>query len=115
MKLSELQQEFTKCAADLISFAFRNGFALTFGDAYRDPRVHGESGVKKSYSAANSVHKLRLAIDLNLFVDGKYISDGSCDEYKLLGDYWKASHPLACWGGDFKDANHFSFTYGGCK
>lgn len=117
MKLSELQQEFTRCTAELILFAYRNGFKLTYGDAYRDARVHGELSAKKSYSAANSVHKLRLAVDLNLFVDGKYITDGNCDEYKLLGDYWKAIHPIARWGGDFKsgDANHFSFEYGGFK
>lgn len=115
MKLSEMQQEFTECAAELILFARGNGFKLTFGDAYRDPRVHGAVGEKKSYSSANSTHKSRLAIDLNLFVDGKYISDGNCDEYKLLGAYWKASHPLARWGGDFNDANHFSFTYGGAS
>ena len=117
MKLSEMQQEFTRCSAELILFANRNGFKLTYGDAFRDTRLHGEFGTKKGYGAGKSVHKVRLAVDLNLFVDGAYVSSGSTPEYKLLGDYWKAIHPLARWGGDFTsgDANHFSFEYQGCK
>ncbi|HEY7867061.1 MAG TPA: M15 family metallopeptidase [Psychromonas sp.] len=117
MSLSKLQQEYTAKIAELILFAYRNGVTFTLGDAYRDPRVHGDFGSKKAYGASKSVHKKRLALDLNLFIDGEYITDGNCLEYKLLGDYWKASHELARWGGDFSsgDANHFSFEYKGYK
>tara|TARA_R110000868_G_scaffold275405_1_gene535139 strand:- start:331 stop:471 length:141 start_codon:yes stop_codon:yes gene_type:complete len=36
--------------------------------------VHGNVGEKKSYSAANSLHKQRLAVDFNLFRDGQYLT-----------------------------------------
>lgn len=113
MRLNEKQREFTKCIGKLIKFAADNGIELTFGDAYRDPRLHGEFGRKKSYSAASSVHKLRLAVDFNVFVDGEYIQDGNHTAYKLLGDYWESLHKLARWGGRFGDANHFSFEHNG--
>lgn len=91
----------------------RKRFELTFGDAYRDPRVHGEFGEKESYAGKNSVHKIRLAVDFNLFIDGQYITDS--EAYRELGDYWKTLDDLARWGGDFSkpDGNHFSFTYWG--
>lgn len=115
MSLSSTQQEFSLCIAKLIIHANVMLVGFTFGDAYRDPRVHGKFDEKKSYSAGRSVHKIRLAVDLNLFVDGKYITDGNHEAYKELGEYWKSLHKLARWGGDFNDANHFSFEYWGCK
>lgn len=120
MRLSKLQREFSAKLVQLKAFILSNGWELTEGDAHRDIRLHGEFGEKKGYGAAYSVHKLRLADDINLWVNDKLVTDGNCDEYKLLGDYWEASHPLARWGGNFKgksagDANHFSFEYQGCK
>lgn len=102
----------------LIQFAYMQGYKLTFGDAFRDPRVHGDFGEKKegSYSSANSVHKERLAVDFNLFVDGEYITDGNHPAYQEMGKYWKSLHTLARWGFDFPgDANHFSFEIWGAK
>ena len=115
MSLSSTQQEFTKCVADLILHSHQKGYGLTIGDAYRDPRVHGNFGQKGSYSAASSVHKVRLAIDFNLFFDGEYIADGNHPAYNDLGSYWESLHNLARWGGRFKDANHFSFEHQGFK
>lgn len=94
------------------------GYKLTYGDTYRDKRVHGEWGEQKegSYSHKNSVHKLRLAVDFNLFVDGAYIENGDHPAYQELGKFWKSLHTLARWGYDFPgDANHFSFEYWGAK
>jgi len=115
MSLSKLQREFTLCVSQLINYAYARGWELTFGDAYRDPRVHGVWGQKITYSAAKSQHKNRLAVDFNLFVDGEYISDGDHPAYRALGKEWKAMHNKAAWGGDFNDANHFSFEYQGYK
>lgn len=97
--------------ADLIKFAESKGYQLTLGDAYRDPRVHGKVGVKASYSSANSVHKQRLAIDLNLFKDGVYLS--STEDYVELGKYWESIG--GTWGGRFEDGNHFSLEHNGMK
>lgn len=117
MSLSKTQQEFTVCVSQLINFATSQGIGLTFGDAYRDERVHGVFGQKKSYSAKHSVHKKRLAVDFNVFVEGVYIMNGNHDAYKNLGEEWERMHELARWGGRFKggDANHFSFEYQGFK
>lgn len=117
MKLSEKQQLFTSCIGQLIHFSIVNGYGLTVGDAYRDPRVHGDLGVKKSYSSSKSNHKVRLAMDFNLFVGGKYITSSSHPAYKELGSFWKGLNPWCAWGGDFtnKDGNHFSFEHNGVK
>lgn len=111
MTLGQKQRHFTRMLGLLIEYAYQQGYELTFGDAYRDPRLHGEMGVKKSYSAAKSVHKLRLAVDFNLFKDGKYLT--ATEDYKQLGEYWESLG--GCWGGRFNDGNHFSLEHEGCK
>jgi len=112
MKVQDKQQLFTVEIANLILYAKSKGYGLTVGDAYRAPEVHGEYGIKKSYSAAFSVHKKRLAMDFNLFVNGEWIANGDHQAWKDLGAYWKTVHPEARWGGDWNDANHFSFQFG---
>lgn len=111
MKLGEKQRLFTKLVGQLIHYAYSNGYELTFGDAYRDPRVHGEVGEKKSYSSANSVHKQRLAVDLNLFVGGVYQT--STEAHAPLGKFWESLHPECKWGGHFNDGNHYSLSHDG--
>lgn len=111
LTLGQKQRKFTKMVAQLINFAYKSGYELTLGDAYRDPRVHGHVGVKKSYSSANSLHKQRLAIDLNLFKDGKYLT--RTEDHRLLGEYWESLG--GSWGGRFNDGNHYSIEHGGRK
>ena len=113
MTLGEKQRVFTLLIAKLVAFAYSEGFELTFGDAYRDPRVHGAVGVKKTYSSANSVHKDRLAVDFNLFKNGKFLT--SSEDHKALGTYWKTLHEDCRWGGDFSkpDGNHYSMAWQG--
>lgn len=97
-------------AARLILKADELGYGVTLGDAYRDPRLHGSMGIKKGYGAANSYHKTRLAIDLNLFKDGKFLQNTS--DHAELGAWWKSQG--GTWGGDFKtpDGNHYSIGEG---
>lgn len=111
MTLGEKQRKFTKMVGQLIAFAYDKGYELTVGDAYRDPRVHGQVGEKKSYSAANSTHKLRLAVDFNLFKDGQYLT--KTEDYLRLGEYWESLG--GSWGGRFNDGNHFSIEHNGWK
>lgn len=113
MKLGDKQRAFTRMIADLIQYAYDSGYELTFGDAYRDPRLHGNFGTKKSYSAAKSLHKQRLAVDFNLFVNGEWISDGNSEHWLVLGEYWESL--AGTWGGRFNDANHFSLEHNGVK
>lgn len=89
------------------------GYQVTLGDAYRDPRVHGALGVKLGYGHKKSAHKQRLAIDINLFKDGKFLT--SSEDHRALGEWWEKQHPLARWGGKFNtpDGNHYSFEHDG--
>lgn len=113
MSLSKTQFEFTRLIPRLLNQAFALGFDVTLGDAYRDPRVHGALGVKMGYGHPKSGHKQRLAIDINLFQDGVFLT--STEAHRELGEWWERQHPLARWGGRFEDGNHYSFEYGGVK
>lgn len=107
MKLSEHQQKFSRHIALLILWAINEGYEVTFGDAYRDPRVHGPYGEKKdgSYATANSEHKRRLAVDLNLFKDGEYL--GETEDHAPLGAFWEGLDEHNEWGGRWEDGNHY--------
>lgn len=113
MTLRELQSEFAALVPRLIDKAIALGYQVTLGDAFRDWRVHGSVGTKMGYGHSKSVHKVRLAIDLNLFLNGVFME--STEAHKDLGEWWEKQHPLARWGGRFKDGNHYSFEYEGMK
>ena len=112
MRLSDAQKEFAyHVGCLLVHIAAKPGYSCTLGDAYRDPRVHGDVGEKKSYSSSKSRHKQRLAIDLNLFYDDHYLTH--TEAHRTFGEYWKGLHPDNAWGGDFtkKDGNHYQRNY----
>jgi hypothetical protein len=95
----------------LIDKATELGFEVTLGDAYRDPRVFGAPGSKQGYGNPKSCHKLRLAIDLNLFKDGVFL--GTNEAHTLLGEWWESQG--GAWGGRFEDGNHYSLEHEGSK
>lgn len=109
--LSNAQQRFSVMVANLILQATNMGFQVTLGDAYRDPRLHGALGEKKGYGHAKSCHKLRLAIDLNLFRDGKFLANTA--DHLPLGEWWESQG--GTWGGRFNDGNHYSLEWQGVK
>ena len=129
MKLLDKQVIFTRSVARLIRQAYglyeddeiiteqwtskpgnSGRVELTFGRAYASAKANkADKGIK------GSTHTMRLAVDLNLFVDREYIK-GFHPIWHVLGRYWHSLNPdLAEWGGDFrsKDFNHFSFHHGG--
>jgi hypothetical protein len=113
MRLSDVQKEFTRDIASLITYAYDElGYELTFGDAYRAPAVHGDQGQKLvNYGEAWSAHKYRLAVDFNLFIDGDYQT--STAAHHQLGEYWESLNEDNVWGGRFDDGNHYSRMYNG--
>ncbi len=113
MTLGSLQKTFARLVPRLIDKAHELGLEVTLGDAYRDPRVHGALGVKMGYGHPKSGHKQRLAIDLNLFKNGVFLT--STEAHKELGEWWEKQHPQARWGGRFNDGNHYSFEWGGIR
>lgn len=137
--LSQLRMDFTHCVAQLILEAERLGYRCTLGEVTRSDEQAvinslGEQGREavarmlynnfprlsaairnngRSNGIVNSVHSVGLAVDLNLFKDGVYLT--ATEDHAVLGAFWKGLHPLARWGGDFKDGNHYSFEYNGVK
>ena len=113
MSLGSEQRAFVADIAKLIAWAYENGYELSFGDAYRDPRLHGMMGVDKGYGHPRSNHKRRLAVDFNLFKDGEYLD--ASDDHADLGTYWESLHPHNRWGGRYRDGNHYERVYGGWR
>jgi hypothetical protein len=113
MTLGEKQRLFVRLISDLIEFAYVRGYEFSFGDAYRDPRLHGQLGDKQAYGHRNSNHKQRLAIDLNLFKDGVFLTTDK--DHEPLGLYWETLHPDCSWGGHFNDGNHYSMKHNGMR
>lgn len=119
MNLGEKQELFMRLLPRLIDKAHELGFEIRGGDLYRDPRLHGVVGEKKGYGHSKSCHKIKLAIDLNLFKDVD--NDGDMDFlektefHRPLGEWWEKQHPLARWGGRFNDGNHYSLEHEGMR
>lgn len=109
--LLQKQHRFMEMKAKLYAFAFSKGYKLTQGDGYRDPRVFGQMGERKGYGESNSAHKQRLAEDINLFKDGKFLQN--TEDHKELGEYWESIG--GSWGGRFNDGNHYSLEHNGVK
>lgn len=109
--LGQKQRRFSKMVAELILWAYDQGYEISLGDAYRDPRVFGMQGERKpgAYGRSRSNHKLRLAVDLNLFRDGEYLSD--TQDHLPLGLMWESMG--GAWGGRFNDGNHYSLEHQG--
>jgi hypothetical protein len=112
MTLRQKQSLFAQLVGLLIAEAYRQGYELTLGEAYRPPETAALMA-KQGKGITNSNHVLKLAIDVNLFKDGVYLSSSA--SHKPLGDYWKKLNPLCRWGGDFNDGNHYSLEHNGVK
>ena len=113
MTLGEKQELFMKLLPRLIDKAHELGFKVRGGDLFRDPRLHGAVGEKKGYGHSKSCHKIKLAIDLNLFKGSKFLS--ATVDHEELGMWWEVQHPDCRWGGRFKDGNHYSITHEGMQ
>lgn len=106
---------FTRCVASLIGWATSRSYALTFGEAWRAPET-ALLYAKDGRGISNSLHIERLAVDLNAFKDGRYLSRS--EDYAELGAYWESlsNEEITChWGGRFGDGNHFSIGHAGRK
>lgn len=113
--LRELQSLFVVCLGDLIRYAASKGYGLTLGEGYIQTPRKTRTGrvVEDGVHMAKSLHYSRLALDLNLFVDGAFITNGEHAAWLELGAFWEALDQLCRWGGRFQDANHFSMAYQG--
>lgn len=110
MSLVAKQSEFAGHVAQLIQWLHEQGYQVSFGETWRSPEEARRHGFP------NSLHTQRLAVDLNLFKDGRWLSDS--EDHRPAGEFWKSLHPENAWGGDFEpkpDGNHYSREHGGVR
>lgn len=109
MTLGQKQRLFTRLVGRLIEHAYSQGYELTFGATFRAR----EWGVGKM--PERSLHAQRLAVDFNLFKDGKFLTRS--EDHLPLGEWWEKQHPLCRWGGRFRapDGNHYSMEHEGVQ
>jgi hypothetical protein len=114
MTLGRKQELFSKGLVLLIQYATFIGYEIRMGEVLRSK----EEATRKGFP--NSNHTRKLAADLNLFKDGKYLSKTS--DHLRLGKFWESltgeydgKTIVFAWGGRFKDGNHYSIQYGKVK
>lgn len=112
MKLIEKQFAFASLVPLLINRAIELGFTVTLGECYRSPEEAARLA-KLGLGIKNSLHVVKLAIDINLFRDGVYLT--SSEAHRQLGTYWESlsnGKPYTTsWGGHFGDGNHYSIEH----
>lgn len=94
---------------ELLRQALALGFEVTLGEAWRSPET-AELYARAGKGIAHSLHTDRVAIDLNLFKGGVYLT--ASIDHEPLGLWWEARDPGCRWGGRFTppDGNHYSFS-----
>ena len=112
MRLGEKQELFSRLLVYLLTYAHSQGYDIRMGETWRS-KAAADDNARRGIGIKNSLHRKKLAVDLNLFKDGKYLT--SIEGYLPLGEYWLSLHPLCRWGGDFKDPYHFSITHRGVR
>lgn len=101
MSIRKRQSEFAYAVSLLILHAYQLGYEITFGDAWSNPCPICKFYIHKK----NSRHRDRLAIDLNLFWNGKYLD--KTQDHSILGEYWRSIGGI--WGGVWDDGNHYQW------
>lgn len=109
MSLVTEQAAFLLDMCRLVNKATELGFTLTAGELYRTPeqqQIYVKTGRSQTM---NSLHLQRMAVDFNIFKDGRLCYDKAV--LAPLGAYWESLHPLNSWGGNGRklvDTPHFS-------
>lgn len=112
MTLGEKQRAFAKYVGLLIGRIYEMGYECSLDWAYRPPEVaayYATIGV----GIRSSLHTLKLAVDLNLFLNGEWCRDET--HHRQFGEWWEKLNPELAWGGRFGDANHYSYRHDGRK
>lgn len=116
--LIEKQFMFSRRLAELIEEACIRGYSVTMGETYRPPET-ADLYAKRGIGIKNSLHCLRLAVDIQIFRDGKWLK--KTEDYEGLALFWESlsTTGFQCtWGGRFKslvDPSHFSIAHNGVK
>lgn len=104
MRLREAQEIFALNIVQLILIIRKHGFTCTLGEAWR-PKETAELYASRGKGIKDSQHCKRLALDINLFYNGRYLK--TTKAHKVFGDIWESMHPNNRWGGRYGDGNHY--------
>ena len=100
MKRSDHQHKFMCDFMLLLAFIIHvKGYKVTATWLGRNKQVQAALVEKGLSRTMNSKHLKNQAVDLNIFIDGKFIQEkGPLEE---IGVYWENLDPLNRWGGNF--------------
>ena len=112
MDLLHKQFEFARLVPRLIDKAYELGYTVTLGECQRS-KEEAARLAKTGLGIKNSLHIIRLAIDINLFRDGIYLTD--IEPHRALGTWWESLSNgkdfVTAWGGHWGDGNHYSIMH----
>lgn len=111
MSLVAEQSAFLADVARLIGYAQSIGYEVTLGEGFRTVEQQAIY-VRRGLSQVQvSQHQKRLAIDLNFFRNGAWITGPNAKAaLQTLGEFWEGMNKQNRWGGNFKtlvDTPHF--------
>lgn len=111
MRLGEKQELFSRLMAEHVVWLYEQGYAVRSGDYF------ASTGHRPG-----SNHYIKLAADLNLFLEGEYLDETM--DHQESGEKWESRHELCRWGGNWDkddhpgepgedDGNHYSLIHEG--
>ncbi len=103
MMLGQKQKKFMRMQSVLLTYVHSLGYEVTQG--------RGHVPGAKVKSGKLSCHHYKLAVDLNLFKEGKYLTP--TEAHRIFGIFWEAMG--GTWGGRFNDGNHYSLEHNGVR
>lgn len=118
MTLGQKRRLFTAKLSELIAFInARSGYEAQLDETKR----HAIMCTINEYAGkgiANSLHKLGLAADIDIFYNGNLLENS--EDYHFAAKWWKSNTTADAefaWGGDFSkpDGRHFSVAHGGIR
>jgi hypothetical protein len=114
MTLLEQRILFTSLLPNLIQHVATLGLQCV-ADQVKRTQAEADANAASGAGIKNSLHLLGLAIDLQLYRNGVWLTE--TESYRDLGEYWESLHELNRWGGrlDRPDADHFSSERDGVR
>jgi hypothetical protein len=109
MSYSDKQCKFLYMVGELLCWAKMHGIKITGGELLRSQEQQDIYVTSGASQVNYSKHQDKLAIDLNVYIDGKYRTDG--EAYRSLGEKWEELGGR--WGGRFGVAKeHYATKVG---
>ena len=111
MRLGAKQELFSKLYSEHLVWLHEMGYKTRLGDVFA-----------REGHRPGSNHYCKIAGDINLFLDGEYIT--TTEGHRISGEMWESRHELCRWGGNWDkddhpgepgedDGNHYSLIHEG--